>query len=62
METPCTIQQRLQRAGVDESELTSGSLGADGPQTSGSKLRKRVVKIQKVYEKEIQKVIMLDRN
>ncbi|KAL5965767.1 hypothetical protein TSMEX_006502, partial [Taenia solium] len=56
VETPFTIQRRLQRARVDESELTSGSLGVDGSQTSGSKLRKRVEKLQRAYKKEMQKM------
>ncbi|VDM15794.1 unnamed protein product [Hydatigera taeniaeformis] len=56
VETPLTIKRRLKRYGVDESELTSESLGADEPQTSGSKLRKRVEVLLKAYETEMEKM------
>ena len=55
MKTPSTVQRRLQHVAAEERNLTSMSLAADGPQTSGAKLRVRAENLQKRYVDEVEK-------
>lgn len=60
VQTPTTIQRRLQKAGaVDDSDITSASLAVEAPQTSGGKVRTRVENLKMNYEKQVQKVHIL---
>ncbi|KAM7539973.1 hypothetical protein Aperf_G00000041104 [Anoplocephala perfoliata] len=56
VQIPSIVQQRLQRAAMDESDITSGSVGLDTLQTSGNKLRTRVENLEKSYAKQVEKL------
>ena len=54
--TPSTVQRRLQRVTVEEGDLSSSAVIADGPHTCGNKLRARAENILKLYVTETEKV------
>lgn len=56
VQAPSTVQQRLQKAAMDDSDIVSASIGADGLQTTGNKVRNRVENLKKSYANQVKKV------
>ncbi|VDN97631.1 unnamed protein product [Rodentolepis nana] len=56
VQTPSTVQQRLQKAGADDSDVISASVSADEPQTSGSKIRNRAENLKKNCAIQVKKM------
>nr|CDS27008.2 nesprin 1 [Hymenolepis microstoma] len=56
VQTPSTVQQRLQKAGADDSDIISASVSADEPRTSGSKVRNRAENLKRNYAKQVKKM------